>query len=299
MLGLPDEFSSEFLARLEQLRIKTRREYAGQGKGSHLSPRRGSSLEFADYRHYTPGDDFRYIDWSLYARSDKLYIKLFKEEEDLLTYIFVDASASMGLPLNDRKFASAVSLALALAYVALSSGDRVMVRVLGGGGKKTAPTFVTGRHRIVELARQLAGVSPGGQLDFAPALAGELAALKRAGKVFVISDFQMMFNSIAQAMELFVASNMDATAVQVLGGGELAAGELDGDVEVIDSETGERLRVSMSRRSRDQYRATLMRLSREIRAMCLQRGLRYTLYTTERNFQDFLVRAVTELGLVH
>ncbi len=299
MLGLPDEFSSDFLARLEQLRIKTRREYAGQGKGSHLSPRRGSSLEFADYRHYTPGDDFRYIDWSLHARSDKLYIKLFKEEEDLLTHIFVDASASMGLPLKDRKFESAVSLALALAYVALSSGDRVMVRVLGGGGKRTAPTFVAGRHRIVELARQLAGIRPGGQLDFAPDLARELAALKRAGKVFVISDFQMMFNSIAQAMGLFVASNMDATAVQVLGGGELAADELEGEVEVVDSETGERLRVSMSRRSRDQYRATLLRLSREIRAMCLQRGLRYTLYTTERNFQDFFIRAVTELGLVH
>ena len=100
MLGLPAEFTSDFLARLEQLRIKTRREYAGQGKGSHLSPRRGSSLEFADFRHYAPGDDFRYIDWSLYGRSDKLYIKLFKEEEDLLTYIFVDASASMGYPLR-------------------------------------------------------------------------------------------------------------------------------------------------------------------------------------------------------
>ena len=299
MLGLPDEFSSEFLARLEHLRIKTRREYAGQGKGSHLSPRRGSSLEFADYRHYTPGDDFRYIDWSLCARSDKLYIKLFKEEEDLFTYIFIDASASMGLPVSDRKFDSAVSIALALAYVALSSGDRVMVRVLGGGGKRTAPVFVTGRHRIVELARQLAGTRPFGQLDLAPALAGEMAALKRAGKVFVISDFQMMFNSIAQAMGLFVASNMDATAIQVLGGGELAAGELEGDVEVIDSETGERLRVSMSRRSRDQYRAALLRLSREIRALCLQRGLRYTRYTTGQSFQDFFIRAVTELGLVH
>ncbi|HKD67632.1 MAG TPA: DUF58 domain-containing protein [Candidatus Binataceae bacterium] len=299
MLGLPEEFTSDFLARLEQLRIKTRREYAGQGKGSHLSPRRGSSLEFADYRHYTPGDDFRYIDWSLYARSDKLYIKLFKEEEDLLTYIFVDASASMGLPLKDRKFASAITIALALAYVALSSGDRVMVRVLAGSGKKAAPAFVTGRHRIVELARQLGGIGPGGQLDLAPALAGELAALKRAGKVFVVSDFQMMFNSISQAMGLFVASNMDATAVQVLGGGELAADDLEGDVEVIDSETGERLRVSMSRRSREQYRTSLMRLSREIRALCLQRGLHYTLYTTERNFQDFFIRAVTELGMVH
>jgi hypothetical protein len=100
-------------------------------------------------------------------------------------------------------------------------------------------------------------------------------------------------------MGLFVASNMDATAVQVLGGGELAADDLEGDVEVIDSETGERLRVSMSRRSREQYRTSLMRLSREIRALCLQRGLHYTLYTTERNFQDFFIRAVTELGMVH
>jgi uncharacterized protein (DUF58 family) len=299
MLGLPDEFTADFLARLEQLRIKTRREYAGQGKGSHLSPRRGSSLEFADYRHYAPGDDFRYIDWNLYGRSDKLYIKLFKEEEDLLTYIFVDASASMGFPGGDRKFAAAVSIALALAYVALSSGDRVMVRVLGGSGRKSAPAFVTGRHRIVELARQLAAIKPAGQLDLAPELARELAVLKRAGKVFVISDFQMMFNSIAQAMGLFVASNMDATAVQVLGGGELAAGDLEGDVEVVDCESGERLRVSISRRGREQYRATLMRLAREIRAMCLQRGLRYTLYTTDRSFQDFFIRAVTELGLVH
>src|SRR5579863_10768925 len=114
MLGLPEEFTPEFIARLEQLRVKTRREYAGLGKGSHLSPRRGSSLEFADYRHYTPGDDFRYIDWSLYARSDKLYIKLFKEEEDLLTYIFVDASASMGFPAADKKFARAILTALAI-----------------------------------------------------------------------------------------------------------------------------------------------------------------------------------------
>src|SRR5207253_8351870 len=111
---------------------KTRREYAGLGKGSHLSPRRGSSLEFSDFRHYALGDDFRYIDWGLYGRTDKLYIKLFKEEEDLLTYIFLDASGSMGFPESDRKFGAAVATALAVAYVALASGDRVMVRVLGG-----------------------------------------------------------------------------------------------------------------------------------------------------------------------
>src|SRR5512135_1500669 len=135
MLGLPEEFTPDFLARLEHLRIKTRREFEGLGKGSHLSPRRGSSLEFSDFRHYALGDDFRYIDWGLYGRTDKLYIKLFKEEEDLLTYIFLDASASMGFPGADKKFEKAILTTLALAYVALASGDRVMIRVLGGSGK--------------------------------------------------------------------------------------------------------------------------------------------------------------------
>src|SRR5271170_4630777 len=119
MLGLPEEFTPDFLARLEHLRIKTRREFEGLGKGAHLSPKRGSSLEFSDFRHYAMGDDFRYIDWGLYGRTDKLYIKLFKEEEDLLTYIFLDASASMAYPAGDRKFESAVATALALAYISL------------------------------------------------------------------------------------------------------------------------------------------------------------------------------------
>src|SRR5262249_53482828 len=125
MLDLPDQFTAHFLARLEELRIRTRRQYAGMGKGAHLSPKRGSSLEFNDFRH---------IDWGLYGRTDKYYIKLFKEEEDLLTYIFLDASASMTYPAGDRKFEYAVATALALAYVALGSGDRVMIRVLGGSG---------------------------------------------------------------------------------------------------------------------------------------------------------------------
>src|SRR6266513_217741 len=111
MFDLPEVFTPQFLARLEELRIRTRQQYAGIGKGTHLSPKRGSSLEFSDYRHYTPGDDFRYIDWGLYGRTDKYYIKLFKEEEDLLTYVFLDASASMMYPAADKKFESAVATA--------------------------------------------------------------------------------------------------------------------------------------------------------------------------------------------
>jgi uncharacterized protein (DUF58 family) len=299
MFGLPDEFTPGLLARLEKLRIRTRQRYAGLGRGMHLSPKRGSSLEFNDFRHYSPGDDFRYIDWGLYGRSDKLYIKLFQEEEDLLTYIFVDASASMAYPAGDRKFESAILTALALAYVALASGDRVMLRVLGGKGAKIDPSFVNGRHRIVELARRLHDLKPGGQFDFANSLASELIAIRRAGKVFIVSDFLMLLNSVTRGLGMFTAASMDLTAVQILGGREINGHGLDGDVEVVDSESGERLRVSIGDRERKQYRETMLRLTREIKSFCLKRGLHYSLYTTDDDFQQFFVRAVADLGLAH
>lgn len=300
MLGLPEEFTPEFLARLEHLRIKTRREFEGLGKGSHLSPRRGSSLEFSDFRHYVLGDDFRYIDWGLFGRTDKLYIKLYKEEEDLLTYIFLDASASMGLPEADRKFPIAVATALAFAYVALAQGDRVMIRVLAGSdGTASTPGFVYGRHRIVELAQRLGAIRPAGQLDLAAALARELVSIRRAGKVFVISDYLMMINSVTRGLGLFTAANMDVTAVQILGGGEMAGAGLAGDVELVDAESGERVMVSIGNREREHYRQTLQRLAREIRTFCLRNGLHYTLYTTDRNFHDFFLRALSDFGLRH
>ena len=297
MFGLPDEFTPNFLARLEELRIKTRRQYAGMGKGAHLSPKRGSSLEFSDYRHYSVGDDFRYIDWGMYARTDKLYIKLFKEEEDLLTYIFLDASASMGYPPADKKFDKAVATALAFAYVALASGDRVMIRVLAGEGQGPPASFVMGRHRIVELAQRLKGVKPAGQTDLASELARDLVGLRRAGKVFVVSDFLMLPNSVTRGLGLFTAATMDVTAVQVLGNREMSGQGLNGDVEVVDAETGETLRVSIGNREREQYHNTLMRLSREIRSYCLKRGMHYALYTTDHDFHEFFLKAVADLGL--
>lgn len=301
MLELPAEFTPGFLARLEQLRIKTRRDYAGVGKGAHLSPRRGSSLEFSDFRHYARGDDFRSIDWGLYGRTDKLYVRLYKEEEDLLTYIFLDASASMMYPASDRKFESAILIALALAYVALASGDRVMIRLLGGTASASVATegFVVGRHRIVDLASWLKTVKAGGSIDLAPALAREMVSIKRAGKIFIISDYLMMLNSVTKGLNLFIAANMDVSAVQVLGALEMAGQGVDGNVELVDAESGERVRVAMTNRARERYRQTITRLTREIRSFCFKRGMRYTLYSTDLPFDDFFLKAAAQLGLVH
>ncbi len=205
----------------------------------------------------------------------------------------------MGYPPADHKFEAAMVTALTLAYVALSSGDRVMLRVLGGAGVSVNPSFVTGRHRIVELARRLTGLRSAGQFDFATALAHELLAIRRAGKVFIVSDFLMLLNSITRGLGMFTAASMDLTAVQILGGRELNGQGLDGDVEVVDSESGERLRVSIGERERTQYRDTMLRLTREIKSFCLKRGLHYALYTTDHDFQQFFVRAVRDLGLAH
>jgi hypothetical protein len=104
-------------------------------------------------------------------------------------------------------------------------------------------------------------------------------------------------NSVTRGLGLFSASNMDVAAVQVLGGLELDGQGLSGDVEVVDAESGERVRVSIGNREREQYRQTLLRLTREIKSYCLKRGLRYTLYATGASFQDFFLRAVADLGL--
>src|SRR4030066_1951840 len=101
---LPEPCTPAFLSQLEALRVRTRKEFLGSHPGSYSSPRRGTSLEFADYRRYTPGDDLRYLDWGIYARSGRLYIKLFREEVDLFAYVFIDASASILFPSRAEKF---------------------------------------------------------------------------------------------------------------------------------------------------------------------------------------------------
>src|SRR3972149_11963713 len=138
---LPAPFTPDFLNRLEALRLRTRKEFLGSRPGSYSSPRRGTSLEFADYRRYSPGDDIRYIDWGIFARSDRLYVKLFREEVDLFVYLFVDASGSMAFPSIAEKFYPACLVGLALGYEALANHDHVKLHLLQGSTALSASPF--------------------------------------------------------------------------------------------------------------------------------------------------------------
>ena len=165
-------FPPEFLAQLERLSLLSRRAFRGSVKGERRSPRRGHSVEFADYRAYGPGDDLRYVAWNVYGRLDRLHVKLFVDEEDLCLHLLVDASASMrfGTP---SKLEYAVRAAAALGFVGLVNHERVGVGILRERASEGWPP-ARGRNQVVGLLDFLGHVEPAGPTRLNEALAGRL-----------------------------------------------------------------------------------------------------------------------------
>jgi uncharacterized protein (DUF58 family) len=289
-------FTAEFLSQLEALRLRTRREFLGSHTGSYSSPRRGTSLEFADYRRYVPGDDLRYIDWGIYARSDRLFIKVFRQEVELFAYLFVDASASMAYPSREEKFLPATYVALALAYVVLANHDHVKLHLLQGGSTTASP-FFRGRRRMQDCIDFTTGAAPGGSLDLASSLSDHLQRLHRPGKAILISDFLMPAASYQQGLNLLRAFNLDIVAIQVLSRAEVDPPLPGGPVELIDSESRSEIRHQWSANARRDYQNKLAHHNLEIRSFCHQSGIHYSFYVTDRDLSDFVFATLPAIGL--
>lgn len=295
---LPPLFTPQFLARLETLRIRARRQFLGSRPGGHLSPRRGAGLEFADYRHYTPGDDLRYIDWKLYSRTDRLYIKLFQEEEELYTYIFLDVSGSMAYPLDNRKYESARDLALALAYVVLAGSDAVRLHTLTSASDGQATPFFRGRQRLLDLANFLAARRPQGPLDPPRALARHLQTVHRPGKAIWISDFLFPITLVQAGLHLLLAANFDLAVIQVLGKDEIDPPLLPAGARLVDSETGEASIVRFDATAKKEYLRRLTLHNRTLRSFCHQAGVHHALLTTDQDLQAFMLHELPALGML-
>jgi uncharacterized protein (DUF58 family) len=295
---LPSLFTPQFLARLETLRIRTRRQFLGSRPGGHLSPRRGAGLEFADYRHYTPGDDLRYIDWKLYSRTDRFYIKLFQEEEDLYTYLFLDFSASMAHPTGDEKYTSARDLALALAYVVLSNGDAVKLHALSSDTTAQATPFFRGRQRLFDLAAFLDARRPKGKIDLPIALAQHLQTVHRPGKAIWISDFLFPPAVYQASLNLLRAANFDLAVIQVLGKSEVDPPLVPAGARLVDSESGDTALVRFDAPAKKEYLRRLDLHNRTLRSFCHQTGTHYALFTTNQDLQSFVLRELPALGML-
>ena len=236
-------FDARFQAKLESLALAARRVYAGESRAMRRSRKTGSGIEFADFREYAPGDDFRHIDWGVYARTDRLLLRLFEEEEDLAIYILLDTSASMafGAP---QKLTVGKQLTAALAYVALSNLDRVSVNTVSDVlGAALPPT--RGKARIFGVFDFLKRATADGKTDLFSAAKNFIARNRRRGVVVVISDFYDI-EGTARTMDALRYAKFEPHLIHLRDEND-ARLPLDGDVSVIDAETGEIREVTVTK----------------------------------------------------
>src|SRR5947208_8160841 len=184
----PPLLDPQFLARLEQLELVSRKIFLGLMKGERRSKRKGQSVEFADYRNYVKGDDLRFLDWNLYARLDRLFIRLFMEEEDLHFYVLIDNSLSMdfGTP---SKLHYAKQVAAALAFVGLANMDRVVIEAFNDRLTQSLPA-VRGRKSLWRVLDFLQKLKPAGPSNLRESL--KTFTLKCSGKGIVVLLSDMM-----------------------------------------------------------------------------------------------------------
>jgi uncharacterized protein (DUF58 family) len=281
-------FDEAFLLKLERLAILSRRAMAGQMQGERRSPKRGQSVEFADFRPYAPGDDFRRIDWNAYARLERFFLKLFVEEQDLTVHLLVDTSLSMdwGEP-NKLRFA--LRAAGALGYVALAGLDRVTVTALGGNGAaggegRGSPGYFPphrGKGQASALFGFLAGLEARGTADFRRSLARYAARAQQPGPLIVVSD---LLDSTAHpagtaglpaaGLNALAGRGFEVTLLHVLAPDELRP-ELAGDLKLRDLETGAEVEITADEALLRRYRDGLAAWQDDLRRFCGARGMHY------------------------
>lgn len=300
---------------LDRLDLKSRRVLRGRLPGERRSRRRGRSVEFDDHRPYRPGDDLRHIDWNAYARLDRLFIKLFLEEEDLALHVLVDVSASMDASGGDRptKRIVALQLAMMLGYVALVNQNRLTVRTIGDVETRAPIGPLRGRRSVERLAAEAlkAAGRPTPPVGSSVPLIDDARrfAMSRPdrGICVILSDF-LHEEDPAEALRLCAAaggrgSPMDGLCIQVLDPTEVdpaqaRADGLVGDLQLIDAERGLARPVTVGDALIRRYREAFER--RQARGMAAARAsaMRWMTMTTDDDPGAFVVRALRAAGVV-
>lgn len=261
----------QLLARLEALDLVSRKIFLGRFKGERRSTRKGRSVEFADYRNYSQGDDLRFVDWNLYARLDRLFVKLFLEEEDLHLYVLVDASKSMDFG-EPTKFRFAQQLAAALGFVGLIRSHRVRIETLGQSLRVPGPTW-RGRQNAWPMFAHLDGLAATETTSLATGVRNFGLRNPGRGVLVLITDL-MDKDGYESALRYLIAHRLDAYVVHVLSREELRP-DLAGDLRLVDCEDDEATEVTVGDPLLRAYDATLQSFLAEAREFCSRRGLNY------------------------
>ena len=286
--------SPEFLHRLEQLELVSRKIFTGRMKGDRRSKRKGQSVEFADYRPYAVGDDLRFLDWNLLARLDKLFIRLFVEEEDLHVYFLLDCSMSMdfGTP---SKLHFAKQMAAALGFIGLVNLDRVVVESFSDGPVQTMPA-ARGRRSLWRLLAFLDQVNAAGTGDLTKAMKSFTLRSSGKGIVIILSDF-MDKGGFEQALRYLVARQYDVYVIHILAPEEVNP-EVVGDLKLVDVEDGDQAEITVSKPLLDRYRKNLDAFRGGLHDFCTRRGMTCMFAPSDTPFEGIVLNYMRRKGLV-
>ncbi len=290
--------SPELLRRLEPLQLLAQRRAKSNLRGERRSRARGLSVEFADHRTYVAGDDLRYLDWNLYGRLDRLFLKLYEEERELPVRIFLDASESMtfGRP---TKFDFARQVAAAVGYVALCGFDRVSVLPFPEQDRdltaRRGLRVVRGRRSALAFFQHLEQLTAGGPGDFNAALRRGALEARQPGVAVVLSDF-LDPGGYEAGLGALVGRGFQVHAVQILAPEELTPTTY-GDLKLVDSETGAVQEVTFGRYRLAAYQQTVRHFVARLRAFCAARGVRFFQATSDESLDDLLLKQLRAAAL--
>jgi uncharacterized protein (DUF58 family) len=284
----------QFLARLEQLELVSRKIFLGRMKGERRSKRKGQSVEFADYRNYVIGDDLRHLDWNLFARLDRLFIRLFMEEEDLHVYLLIDNSLSMdfGTP---TKLHYAKQVAAALGFIGLVSMDRVVVEAFNDRLTQSMPA-ARGRRSLWRVMDFLQKLEPAGPSDLRRALRSFSLKCSGKGIVVVLSDF-MDKGGYAEAMRYLIARQLDIYVIQILSQEEIEP-EIVGDLRLVDIEDDDVAEITVSGPLLKRYKQNLAAYRAALYEFCTRRGVACLFTSTQVPFDRLVFSYLRQRGLV-
>ncbi len=279
-------FDDEFQRKLETLAIVSRKVFAGRQRAERRTKKKGSGIEFADHRDYSPGDDFRFVDWSIYQRFGRLLVRLYEEEEDLSIYFIVDCSRSMGFG-DGAKFNQARRLCAALAYVGLANLDRVTIVGAADQLVSRMPT-TRGKGQIFKVFRFLGDLEPGSRTDLEEALKVFVAQHKRRGLAVLISDLYDP-KGFEKGINVLRYNKFEPYVLHVVEPDE-AAPNIKGDVRIYDCETGAEQEVTVTDELLSKMKTAYADYQREIENYCAKNQVPYFRADTKTSFDDLVLR---------
>ena len=292
---VPDNLlDSDTMKRLEQLTLVSRKMATGKRKGERRTRHRGASTDFADYRNYVAGDDLRFLDWKIYGRLERLFIKLFLEEEDLRVHLLIDASPSMQFGDPD-KFLYARRTAAALGYICLARMDCLSARSFG---ERLLESYGPRRGKVNSgtFFRFLSSLRPAEQTHLSACLKTFAQASGRRGVAVVISDFYD-FEGYEEGLRHLIAADFEVLAVHVLSHEELHPA-VQGDIRLVDSEVGLTTDVSIGRSLLKSYERTLDAFCGGLKDYIVSRGGSYLLTSTRMPFERLILEVLRRRGIL-